>query len=115
MIITIRNQIKHSNFRYVAFFIFVVLGAGMISIPSLLRQEGASASWALKVNGEEVSYQDFSREIAEQSEYLAQIRAQYGQYADLLMQAMGLSTDPKALAKNTFWSDLLEWNKDQAY
>jgi len=75
-----------------------VLGAGMISIPSLLRQEGASASWALKVNGEEVSYQDFSREIAEQSEYLAQIRAQYGQYADLLMQAMGLSTDPKALA-----------------
>lgn len=98
MIITIRNQIKQTTFRYVAFFIFVVLGAGMISIPSLMRQGGAGGSWAVKVNGEEVSYQDFAREVAEQSEFLAQVRAQYGQYADLLFQAMGWPTDPQALA-----------------
>ncbi|HLC06759.1 MAG TPA: SurA N-terminal domain-containing protein [Candidatus Babeliales bacterium] len=98
MIITIRNQIKHSTFRYVAFFIVVVLGAGMISIPSLMRQERAGASWALQVNGEKVSYQEFAREIAEQSEFLAQVRAQYGQYADLLFQAMGWPSDPKSLA-----------------
>jgi len=102
MIITIRNQIKHSAFRYVAFFIFVVIGAGMISIPSLMRQERAGGgSWAIKVNGEKVSYQNFSREIAEQSEMLAQVRAQYGQYADLLFQAMGWPTDPRALAADT--------------
>src|SRR5687768_13832866 len=97
MIITIRNQIKQSTFRYVAFFIFVVLSIGMISIPALMRQE-SGASWALKVNGEKVSYQHFAQEVAEQSGFMAQIRAQYGQYADLLFQAMGWPTDPQALA-----------------
>jgi hypothetical protein len=98
MIITIRNQFKQSTFRYIAIFIVVVLGAGMVSIPSLLRNEGGAASWALKVNGEKVSYKEFAQEIAEQSQFLAQIRAQYGQYADLLMQAMNWPTDPKSLA-----------------
>lgn len=97
MIITLRNQIKQTTFRYVAFFIFVVLGAGMISIPSLMRQD-RSSSWVAQVNGEQISYQDFAREVAEQSEFLAQVRAQYGQYADLLFQAMGWPTDPQMLA-----------------
>ena len=96
MIITLRNQIKHSAFRYVSFFIFVVLGAGMISVPSLMREE--KGTWVAKVNGEQVSYKDFAQEVAEQSEFLAQVRAQYGQYADLLFQAMGWPTDPQALA-----------------
>ena len=98
MIITIRNQFKQSTFRYIAIFIVIVLGAGMISIPALLRNEGGAATWAVKVNREKVSYQEFAREIAEQSEFIAQIRAQYGQYADLLMQAMNWPTDPKSLA-----------------
>lgn len=97
MIITIRNQIKQTTFRYVAFFIFIVLSIGMISIPALMRQE-AGSSWALKVNGEKVSYQHLAQETAEQSTFLSQIRAQYGQYADLLFQAMGWPTDPQALA-----------------
>lgn len=97
MIITLRNQIKHAAFRYVAFFIFAVLCISMVSIPTLMRQESA-ASWALKVNGQQVSFQDFAQEIAQQSEFLAQVRAQYGQYADLLFQAMGWPTNPKALA-----------------
>jgi hypothetical protein len=97
MIITIRNQFKQSTVRYIAIFIVVALSAGMVSIPSLLRQDGSS-SWAMQVNGEKVSYRDFSQEVAEQSEFLAQIRAQYGQYADLLMQAMNWPTDPKKMA-----------------
>lgn len=96
MIITLRNQIKQTTFRYVAFFIFVVLGASMISIPSLMRQD--QGSWVAKVNGEQVSYKDYAREVAEQNEFLAQVRAQYGQYADLLFQAMGWPTDPQMLA-----------------
>jgi hypothetical protein len=97
MIITIRNQFKQSTVRYIAILIVVALSVGMVSIPSLLRQEGTS-TWAMQVNGEKVSYRDFAQEVAEQSEFLAQIRAQYGQYADLLMQAMNWPTDPKALA-----------------
>jgi len=98
MIITIRNQFKQSTFRYIAIFIVIVMGLGMISIPSLLRNEGGPATWAIDVNREKISYQEFAQEIAEQSQFLAQIRAQYGQYADLLMQAMNWPTDPKALA-----------------
>lgn len=97
MIITIRNQFKQSTVRYVAILIVVALSVGMVSIPALLKEEG-SGSWAIQVNGKKVSYRDFSQEFAEQSEFLAQIRAQYGQYADLLMQAMNWPTDPKALA-----------------
>jgi hypothetical protein len=76
--------------------IVVALSVGMVSIPSLLRQAGDA--WAVQVNGKKVSYREFAQEVAEQSEFLAQIRAQYGQYADLLMQAMNWPTDPKALA-----------------
>lgn len=101
MIITLRNQIRQSSFRYIAFFIFVVLGIGMISIPSLLKQEGMGSSWAITVNGQKISYQSFAREVVEQSELLAQVRAQYGQYADLLFQAMGWPTDPQSLACET--------------
>ncbi len=98
MIITIRNQFKQSTFRYIAIFIVLVMALGMVSIPSLLRHEGGISTWAMKVNREKVSYKEFAQEIAEQSEFIAQIRAQYGQYADLLMQAMNWPTDPKALA-----------------
>ncbi|HLW73379.1 MAG TPA: peptidylprolyl isomerase [Candidatus Babeliales bacterium] len=98
MIITIRNQFKQSTFRYIAIFIVIVLGAGMVSVPLMMKNAGGAASWAIKVNGEKISYRDFAQEVAEQSEFLAQIRAQYGQYADLLMQAMNWPTDPKALA-----------------
>ena len=98
MIITIRNQFKQSTFRYIAIFIVIVMGVGMVSIPSLLRHESGAAGWAIQVNNEKVSYQEFAQEVTEQSSFLAQIRAQYGQYADLLMQAMNWPTDPKALA-----------------
>jgi hypothetical protein len=96
MIITIRNQFKQSTVRYIAILIVVALSVGMVSIPSLLRQSGDA--WVMQVNGEKVLYREFAQEVAEQSEFLAQIRAQYGQYADLLMQAMNWPTDPKAMA-----------------
>jgi hypothetical protein len=96
MIITIRNQFKHSSFRYVAGFIVIILGFGVVSVPTLMRNQ--QEAWAIKINGEKVLYQAFAREIAEQSEFLAHIRAQYGQYADYLLQAMNWPTDPRALA-----------------
>ena len=97
MIISIRNQFKQSTVRYIAILIVVALSVGMVSIPSLLKQVG-DAAWAIQVNDEKISYREFAQEVAEQSEFLAQIRAQYGQYADFLMQAMNWPTDPKALA-----------------
>lgn len=98
MITTIRNQFKTSTYRYVIFFIVFVLAMGMVSLPSLIKNEKEAVSWAVKVNGKKILYQDFAREVAERSEWLSHVRAQYGQYADLLLQAMNISTDPKALA-----------------
>lgn len=98
MITTIRNQFKHTTYRYIMFCIVLVIALGMISLPSLIRQEKATVSWIAKVNGEKISYQNFAREVADRSEWLMHVRSQYGQYADFLLQAMNISTDPKALA-----------------
>ncbi len=98
MITTIRNQFKQSTYRYVVFFIVFVLALGMVSLPLLIKNEKAGISWVAKVNGKKISYQDFAQEVAERSEWLARIRSQYGQYTDMLLQAMNISTDPKALA-----------------
>jgi hypothetical protein len=98
MITTIRNQFKQSTYRYIALFVVFVFAFGMISLPSLIKHEKASIAWAAKVNGQKISYQDFAQEVAERSEWLAHVRSQYGQYADLLLQAMHIPTDPKALA-----------------
>lgn len=98
MITTIRNQFKQSTYRYIALFVVFVFAFGMISLPSLIKNEKASIAWAAKVNGQKISYQDFAQEVAERSEWLAHVRSQYGQYADLLLQAMHIPTDPKALA-----------------
>ncbi len=98
MITTIRNQFKHATYRYIMFCIVVVIAMGMISLPSLIKQEKATISWIAKVNGDKISYKNFAREVADRSEWLMHVRSQYGQYADLLLQAMNISTDPKALA-----------------
>ncbi|HSC24837.1 MAG TPA: SurA N-terminal domain-containing protein [Candidatus Babeliales bacterium] len=98
MIITIRNQFKQSTFRYIAFLIVIIIAASMISIPSLMQYHSTGTEWALKVNNEKIPYKVFAQEVAEQNEFLAQIRAQYGQYADLLMHSLHLQTDSKSLA-----------------
>ena len=98
MITTIRAQFKQTTYRYIVFFIVLMIALGMISLPSLIKNEKAGTSWVSKVNSRKISYQDFAREVAERSEWLAHIRSQYGQYTDFLLQAMNISTDPKALA-----------------
>lgn len=98
MITTIRNQFKQTTYRYVMFCIVLIIALGMISLPSLIKQEKATVSWIAKVNGNKISYQNFAQEVADRSEWLMHVRSQYGQYADFLLQAMNISTDPKALA-----------------
>jgi len=81
------------------FFLVFVIGLSMVSSLFVkIERRGGGATWVMRVNGAEISYKDFTREVARQSEYLNHIRAQYGQYADLLMQSMGWSIDPKSRA-----------------
>lgn len=97
MITTIRSQFKQTTYRYIVFFMVFIIAASMVS-SMLVKSDRVGESWAVRVNGVEISYEDFNREAAKQTEYLAHMRAQYGQYADLLFQSMGWSTDPKARA-----------------
>jgi len=106
MITTIRRQFKQSTYRYIIFFMLFAIVAGMVS-SMLMRTDRMSDSWALRVNGIEISYKDFSHEVAKQSHWLAQIRGQFGMYADMLLQSMGMSTDPKTLAIETLIRDEL--------
>ena len=98
MITTIRNQFKSSTYRYIVFFIVFVIAFGMVSTMLIRTERVASAAWAVKVNGKEISYRDFAQEAAQQAEFLNRFRAQYGQYADMIFQSMGWKADPKSLA-----------------
>lgn len=97
MITTIRSQFKQTTYRYIVFFMVFIIAASMVS-SMLVKSDRVGESWAIRVNGAEISYQDFNREATKQTEYLTHMRAQYGQYADLLFQSMGWPTDPKARA-----------------
>src|SRR5437762_12070182 len=97
MITTIRNQFKQVTYRYVIFLLVSVIALSMVS-SIFIKTERAGVSWAIRVNGSEISYHDFAREVAKQTEYLAHIKAQYGQYADLLFQSLGWSFNPKSRA-----------------
>lgn len=97
MITTIRKTVKQSTSQTV---MFVLLGALIVGIiaPSFMRQGAAKGSWIIKVNGKEISYQRFMREVQMQSGLIAHMRQQYGQLADLFLKSMGMSSDPKTSA-----------------
>jgi len=95
VITTIRSKFKQTYFVY---FLVFVIALSMVSSLLIKNERGGSSSWALLVNGSEVSLHDFNQEVRKQTHYLNQIRSQYGQYADLLFQSMGMSLDPKERA-----------------
>jgi len=96
MITAIRRQFKSSGHRFVLWIIIIALAAGVA--PTFLRRATGGGPWVVRVNSEEISYQEFMREVSDQRDRIAFFRAQYGQIADLLLQSMGVSFDPKTLA-----------------
>lgn len=100
MITEIRKHIKSSTTSSAVIFITVLALGGVFSVPMLIRQASTKGPWAFRVNGKEISHQDFSREVAEQQEHINRFRAQYGQIADMILQAQGIDTNPQALARD---------------
>ena len=99
MITAIRRQFKGAAHRFILWIIIVAIAVGLIT-PIFLRKTIGGGPWAIKVNNEEISYQEFIREVTDQRNRLASFRAEYGQIADLLLQSMGISADPKTLTFN---------------
>ena len=77
---------------------FLVLG---YTVPILMKIFGSSdCPWSIKVNGEEISSKVLLQETKQQDYYIQQLRAQYGQLADMFFKSMGFEADPHTLATN---------------
>ncbi len=97
MITVIRSYFKRGS-QVVLWIIVVAFVIGLM--PSALRQAAKVGRWALKVNGQEIDYQTFTLETSKQRERIMAFRAQYGEYADWLLQSMD-ALNPQSVALRT--------------
>lgn len=101
MITLIRRSFKSRTYKIVLWITFMAV-AGVFSVLEMARTfffgGGSNAAWVLQVNSTKFFAPDFVRAVADQEERMKMLRAQYGQYADIYLQMMGMSTDPKVLA-----------------
>jgi len=109
VIIAIRRYLKGPGFKVILWLTcFSVVG--FWGLPSFFKRSagrGSGGPSVATVNGIEISHQEYNRVSNIQQEFLRRLRTQYGQYADLFMQAMGLNADPKSLALDTLIRDTL--------
>lgn len=92
MIITIRKQFKTKILQSILiffmgiFFIFFIL-------PDLSQRLLMPSAWLIKVNNREIEQQDFARVFTKHKENIQFIREQYGPYATMFLNMLGLSGD----------------------
>lgn len=97
MIITIRKQLKTKLLQSIflffmgIFFIFFIL-------PDLSQRMLFPSPWIMRVNNTEIEQQDFDRVFSKHEANLHFIRDQYGQYATMFLNMLGLSGDLKQVA-----------------
>ncbi len=94
MITVLRDYFKRGS----QVILWVIISAFVVGLmPMAFRQVTGSSMWAVRVNGQEIGYQEFLMEQERQRERIMAFREQYGEYADWLLSLMG-ATDQKALA-----------------
>src|SRR5579862_5294455 len=104
MITSMREKVLKSNaFKILVWLLILVLALPYFVSRSKLR----GGIWVAKVNGQEVGGADYSRKINFWKDQLYLFRQQYGQYAEMFLQAMGLSSDPTSLALDSLIRDEL--------
>lgn len=101
MITTIRKSFKSNAYKIVLWITLCAVG-GVFSIVEIARNYfGTGKNWILKINNEKIFYPEFARSVADQEERLRMLKTQYGEYAELYFQLMGLKANPKDLALET--------------
>lgn len=93
MISALRNSLKDGGMTTI---VWVGVGSMIIGSALPLVMKKKSDGWAFRVNGTDISYTQYAAELALVREYISSIRAQYGQFADYLLQSMGFS-DPQTV------------------
>lgn len=85
-------------------FLSMAVGGGLFSLFEVIRTTffgKPSGSWVLQINKQTITMPEFMRSVADQEERIRMMRAQYGQYADLYFQMMGMKLDSAELALNS--------------
>lgn len=100
MITIIRKRLIESKAYKLIVWSMVIILASSLGLPGLMKQSG-NDRWIATINGHDVNYADYVRQIAHQEYFIQLFRRQYGSYADNLLQAMGFSSDPQTLALQT--------------
>ncbi|MCX5924754.1 MAG: peptidylprolyl isomerase [Candidatus Dependentiae bacterium] len=85
MITYIRSYLQ-SGVHKVVLLVFVLMYALGSALPGILRQTTANGAWAFRINNQEISHVALVREVEKQQNYIAQVRAQYGEYADMFLK-----------------------------
>ncbi len=102
MIIALRKSLKGKTFKII-FWVVILATSGILSVFEFIRSSyfgKNSSSWILRINKTTIYAPQFMRAVADQEERIRIMRAQYGQYADLYFQMMGLKVDPQQFAIN---------------
>lgn len=96
MITVIRRQLKTALTQSVIGF-FVIIFCIVFMLPDTINRV-QSPEWVVKVNNNTVEYPEFARVINKHEINIRMIREQYGAYADMFIQMLGLAGDPKKVA-----------------
>lgn len=105
MITVIRDRlVKNKAYKYIIWVLAIAL-AIMWTVPGMLKNSSAG-EWIAQVNGADIGYSDFIRKAHDKEYQLHMMRQQYGQYADMFLQAMGIM-DPRMWALEDLIRDQL--------
>ena len=85
-------------------FLSMAIGGGLFSLFEIIKNAFSgkpAGSWVIQINKQTIAAPEFMRSVADQEERIRIIRSQYGQYADLYFQMMGMKLDSQELAMNS--------------
>jgi peptidyl-prolyl cis-trans isomerase D len=98
MITAMRSGLKSGGMAYVIWIAIASMLLGYI-VPLFFKQKGGEP-WAMRINGTHIPYKTFASELASTREYIALLRAHYGQFAEYVLQNAGI-TDARSMAFRT--------------
>jgi hypothetical protein len=93
--ITIMRRYFRTSSQVILWLIIAAFIIGLM--PMAIRQASEASLWAIRVDGEDIGYQEFLLERERQRERILAFREQYGEYADFFLSLMG-AADPQQLA-----------------
>lgn len=101
MITAIRRSFKTRAYKIVLWIALLAVG-GVFSLFELGKTfffgKSSGGNWIVQVNKSTITVPEFMRSVADHQERIRLMRQQYGQYADLYFQMMGMSLNPEELA-----------------